>query len=768
MKLSNFSIGFRIYAGFSTLVLLCLGLAGLGLNQMNEVGIRVGEMTVLADKSRTIEAVRLDLEAIRRAETRYNLDSSESAAQEVRGNTVKIDAILLKNAQTVVSAERQRMYQGVRQTLQTHAANFADLVALSEKSFNARTRLFADEARLSTAIAKLVAARGEPVQIASVGEIVSNIGALRLAALRFVGIPEPSGSDLVASNLAKTRRALDLLATTADATMIGPMTDLRDVLSSYEQSFNDFETSKLASLSLYDATMQPQIQQMQQQLGTAASSLMQSADKSRDIVFGLMTTASRLCELLGGAALVFGVALAAIIGRSITRPIAGMTLAMGKLADGDTMIDIPARESRDEVGDMSRAVVVFKEKLAAAARLSATQVAAREDRSRRQDEMERETQNFGNIIGAALQRMSGLSDDMRLAAETMTDSSTKVHEQASATSQVATQSSSDLTAAASAVEELTSSFAEIAHQVAGAADSSREAVQRAEASQESIRGLVESTGRIGDVVRLISDIARQTNLLALNATIEAARAGDAGKGFAVVAGEVKALAAHTAKATSEISGQIDNVRSAADSAIQTMNEIGGTIGRMEEVSTAIAAAVEQQSVATREIASSIHMVTGATAQSTGSMVQVVASADQAGLASQQVLVSTAAIGDEASTLRTEINRFLAAVRADSSDRRRFERLTTNRVTATLHRNGQPPVRVLLRDLSEGGAAIQCEQFIAIGTEITIDLPDAGGPVVGCVMRIEKDLLGINFREDQAVRMNAKRAMQALSDWKDAA
>ena len=173
-----------------------------------------------------------------------------------------------------------------------------------------------------------------------------------------------------------------------------------------------------------------------------------------------------------------------------------------------------------------------------------------------------------------------------------------------------------------------------------------QAAQRAEASQAIIRGLADSTARIGDVVRLIDSIAGQTNLLALNATIEAARAGDAGKGFAVVAGEVKALAAQTAKATAEIGAQIETVRGATEHSVVAMNEIGSIIGRMGEVSTAISAAVEEQSATTREIASAIQEVAGSTAQAAQAMGHVVQVADQAGDASRNILAEANEISSE--------------------------------------------------------------------------------------------------------------------------
>jgi methyl-accepting chemotaxis protein len=177
------------------------------------------------------------------------------------------------------------------------------------------------------------------------------------------------------------------------------------------------------------------------------------------------------------------------------------------------------------------------------------------------------------------------------------------------------------------------------------------------------------TTRIWDVVHLISDIASQTNLLALNATIEAARAGEAGKGFAVVAGEVKSLASQTGKATAEIGGQIDAVRAATAEAVAAMTEIDSIIGKLNEVSAAISAAVEEQSTTTREISHRVQAVSAATAGTAQAMVQVVDAAESAGNVSRDVEAGASAIGKESETLRIEVDQFLAAIRSDSDERR---------------------------------------------------------------------------------------------------
>jgi methyl-accepting chemotaxis protein len=247
--------------------------------------------------------------------------------------------------------------------------------------------------------------------------------------------------------------------------------------------------------------------------------------------------------------------------------------------------------------------------------------------------------------------------------------------------------------------------------------------------------LTQATARIGDVVHLIREIANQTNLLALNATIEAARAGEAGKGFAVVAGEVKSLAAQTAKATTEIGSQIETVRTATTEAVAAMAEIGTIIGRIDEVSAAIAAAVEQQSATTREIAGSVQSVSGDTAGSAQAMEHVVAVADKAGGASRDVLTGAADIGREAETLRTEVDQFLAAVRDDGKDeRRRYERIATSGLSVGVQCKGHPAARAELRNVSRGGALLASDWALPAGAPLEVELPGTGGPVPARVVR----------------------------------
>lgn len=427
--------------------------------------------------------------------------------------------------------------------------------------------------------------------------------------------------------------------------------DLMAKMTIYQDSFARFmagmltQVDAIKKLSAMYADMEPRL--------AAADELFLAhiATVERDSAATQATT-SRLTAMSLGLVTVVVIVLSWLIGRNIAHPITAMTDSMRRLAEREMATEIPGVGRGDEIGAMASAVQVFKDNMIRADRLAAEQEAARNARERRQEAMERHTQDFGSSISGVMATLASAAEVMRVASEAMANAAKSVHVEAHETADGAAKSSRDLTAVAAAVEELTSTVAEITRQVSASSDVARQAVQRAEASQGTMTSLSEATARIGDVVHLISEIASQTNLLALNATIEAARAGEAGKGFAVVAGEVKALAAQTAKATAEIGSQIDTVRGATAEAVTAMSEISGIIGQIDSVSVAISAAVEEQSVTTREIAASVQAVSNATAQTARAMEHVVEVADTAGNTSRDVLSGAANIGRESETLRT--------------------------------------------------------------------------------------------------------------------
>ncbi len=380
---------------------------------------------------------------------------------------------------------------------------------------------------------------------------------------------------------------------------------------------------------------------------------------------------------------------------------------------------------------------------------------------RRQAALDRHTQDFGSAIAGVMSSLVEFAEKMRKAAQVMEEAACGVRKQAEVTAGEAGVSAEQLTSVAAAVEEMTSSVAEIARQVATAAQVARDAVGRADTSQTKIKGLGEATARIGDVVRLISDIAGQTNLLALNATIEAARAGDAGKGFAVVAGEVKALATQTANATHEISSQIEAVRGATGATIEAMAEVTTIIGRLDEVTAVIAAAVEQQSATTQEIARKVQSVTTAAAGTADAMQQVVSVSEQAGTASEEVLSTADGIGQEAARLHTEVEQFLASVRDEAGERRHYERVTGNGAIVSVSTGGRGSRNVEVLDISFGGASLLCDWQLQPGADVAVELPEAGGRVNGRVVRADGKVLALIFREDADSRARLGRCLTVI-------
>ncbi|WP_342110212.1 methyl-accepting chemotaxis protein [Methylobacterium sp. SI9] len=348
----------------------------------------------------------------------------------------------------------------------------------------------------------------------------------------------------------------------------------------------------------------------------------------------------------------------------IARPIARMTGAMGRLAEGDETVAVPHTGRRDEIGAMAAAVQVFKDNLIHSRALERDTAVARQDaETQRRRAVHTMAEAFEAAVGGVLARVSDAASDLRADAEAM--SSTAIHTAArSATVAGAAQEAAQhVGTVAAAAEQLGASVQEISRQVDGSADLARSAVVQAGSTASLVQELSAAAGRIGDVVRLITDIAGQTNLLALNATIEAARAGAAGKGFAVVAAEVKQLAEQTAKATGEISGQVGRIQGATSQTVHAIDSIAARIREIDGVATSIAAAVEEQGAATREIARNVAEAATGTGAVTGTIDAVARAADETGTAATRMLASAASLSEQSAELRREIDTFLTTVRA---------------------------------------------------------------------------------------------------------
>ena len=355
-------------------------------------------------------------------------------------------------------------------------------------------------------------------------------------------------------------------------------------------------------------------------------------------------------------------------------PIKRMTDAMTRLASGDKAVDVVGVERKDEIGQMAKAVQVFKDNMIAAERLQTEQREAEKKQTDEREERQRVaterakrmgdlTQAFDKVVNEVLGKVSITTSELQASATSMTATAEETSRQSTTVAAASEEATTNVQTAAASAEELSASIAEISRQVGKSSKIANDAVDQVRHTNDTVRGLAEAANKVGEVVGLINGIASQTNLLALNATIEAARAGDAGKGFAVVAAEVKTLANQTAKATEEITAQIVSIQSATGGAVTAIEGIGATIKEINEIAGSIAAAVEEQSAATQEIARNVQQAAAGTREVSSNIGTVSQAAGEVGSAASQVLSGAESMSMQAKNLKREVDDFLAGIKA---------------------------------------------------------------------------------------------------------
>jgi methyl-accepting chemotaxis protein len=347
----------------------------------------------------------------------------------------------------------------------------------------------------------------------------------------------------------------------------------------------------------------------------------------------------------------------------VTNPLSKLQDAMDQLAGGKITVAIPYSERGDEVGKMARAADVFKQNALRVKQMEMEQDAARvRGNLERKEAMNQMADQFEGSVKQIVDIVSSAATEMEATAKNVSHGAESTNNRTVSLAQATSEASQNVSTVASAASELSASISEITRQVQRSAEVSQEAVKQADTANTTVKGLADGAQRIGDVVNLINDIAEQINLLALNATIEAARAGDAGKGFAVVASEVKSLANQTAKATEDIGAQIRTIQEETGQAVEFIQSIAKTINHMNEISTVISAAVEEQGAATKEIARSVQQAAKNTSIVSESVSGVARSAQESGSSASEMLGECAELARQADVLNKEVDKFIHNIR----------------------------------------------------------------------------------------------------------
>ncbi|WP_187830392.1 methyl-accepting chemotaxis protein [Siccirubricoccus phaeus] len=369
--------------------------------------------------------------------------------------------------------------------------------------------------------------------------------------------------------------------------------------------------------------------------------------------------------LWSGMGLALAVAMLAgwLMAREVRHGIAAIAAPMGRLAEGELEVEVPALPPRTEMGALAQRLEVFKQALLAKRAADAAAARARATEAARAEKLRGLIEGFDRSASGALEVMQGAMASLDGMAESLRETASRGEAQAGGVAAAAEQASSSVQSVAGAAEQLGASIAEVTRQITETARVARAAAEETKATDAAVTSLSAAAQRIGEVVRLIGDIAGQTNLLALNATIEAARAGEAGKGFAVVASEVKALAAQTARATEEISSQIAAMQAETAGAVAAIRGIAGTIGQVDHIAVQVAAAAEEQSSATQEIIRAVADAASGTQEVTRIVAELAAGAQETGSAAGALRQSSSETSERAAQLRRQVGEFLTGVRA---------------------------------------------------------------------------------------------------------
>jgi methyl-accepting chemotaxis protein len=635
---------------------------------LRSVQDQVAKASAFSDSTARVLEISTHLQAIQRANLRYIYDANEPAMREASERETAATELLQVGAKGTLSEERRKLYNDL-------IADIAKMKSLRDNLGDAVNEARTGKATLLPSGDELTVKMNKLVDVARaavdedtaslVADLESRLLLVQIANWRFLALRDTKGPANFRTNVDRASQRLAALEKSPQATELrATLAPVKTSLGIYKSAFETTSAAMLQADEIYHKSLAPLIADSIAKLKVAETALKKDYKDSRSQAEATIDGTTSMQEIVGGVATLFGLIVAVLIARSIVGPLTSMTRAMGLLAGGDLAVEIPSRGKADEIGDMAKAIQVFKDNMIDTERMrhEQTEIEARQAEDRKKD-MVRLADQFEQAVGEIVDTVSSASSELEASAGTLTTTATRAQDLSTEVASASQEATANVQAVASATEELSSSVSEIARQVQESARIASEAVGQATKTNARVSELSKAAARIGDVVELISTIAGQTNLLALNATIEAARAGEAGRGFAVVASEVKALAEQTAKATGEIAQQVSGIQAATEESVGSIREISGTIERLSEISSTVAAAVEEQGAATQEISRNVQQAAHGTQRVSTNIGDVQRGASDTGSASSQVLSAARSLSSDSNRLKQEVAKFLSSVHA---------------------------------------------------------------------------------------------------------
>ncbi len=657
----------KIVLGFAVVLLISavsMGFAWLGFEHVSEGVAAYRKSVTEADLARNIDRELISYRALVRYYVATGKEEDSKAA--IAAEAGLKDAI---NQSMRGTTNPARLEQITKLEREFHAFTkiFAEILKTKEESeYLTKNALTRSEMSLEYKLDDLASTATDvdlPAVAFQAKSITTQFQAIKVFANNFVVSGDVSAATSTSSRLSFLENGFKNIPATNEK--VEPIVkEMMALLKTYREAFAKLVANRKLITEL-TAEMGDSAEAIMK--GAAAMKAALLADQTRFEAESNTTIADteRLILMLAIGGFLLGAVWAFMLSRGISKPMVAMCKAMRELAAGNFDVVLPGLGRKDELGEMASAVEEFKVQAIAKAERDAAEQEAQNKASAaaRRGELIRFADEFESAVGSIVANVSASAAQLETAAGTLTRTAETTQSLSSQVAETSGQASSDMQSVAAATEELSASVNEIGRRVRESNDIAVAAVRQAEETDDRIGKLSKAAQQIGDVVKLITAIAEQTNLLALNATIEAARAGEAGRGFAVVASEVKSLASQTAKATDEISNHISGMQGATQESVAAIKEIGGTIGKISEIASTIASAVEEQGSATQEIARSVQNVAKGTHDASENVMQVNRGATETGAASEEVLNSARSLSTESTRLREELDRFMANIRA---------------------------------------------------------------------------------------------------------